>query len=265
MTSPVTGDILSQPQLLSHPQPEMVISINPSNGSAPASALFSVGVISSSSSSYVPSGHRPLQVLSSGMPYQIGRPNLKRSSVRSGNGTATSAAAAAAARSSAITGFSGLSARASSSSSSSANSAQNPQLYLPNGLPSGQSVQQQNSGRGPSQHSSRLSAVTQSDGEQQQQQSHRHHHHHHYHHHRIKPSTSGTPGALPLERHSFGSHSACSSLHSCHHDEYSFISPCVKYSLFFFNLLFWVSLYCCFLLFIVYCLLFCFCTICVFR
>lgn len=80
------------------------------------------------------------------------------------------------------------------------------------------------------------------------------------HQHRIKPHQSAIPDA-----HSFGADTrwylkltkavyrfnlslfalyCYSSLHpsSCHREDihFSFISPCVKYSLFFFNLLFWV-------------------------
>ena len=59
----------------------------------------------------------------------------------------------------------------------------------------------------------------------------RHHSHHssHNNHNNSHSSHSRSHPSHPIQLHSFD-------------DEFSFISPCVKYSLFFFNLIFWVNL-----------------------
>lgn len=159
-------------------------------------------------SSYVPSGHQIPSAISAGQLPLLpgGRPNARRSSARSASTTVTTP--------------NGVPATPSTRHST------HPRLYVPN-----QAIL--------SDHQSSSAASSRSSSAQA--------HHRpspqssHHGHHRIKPSSSG---ASPLVEHSFGA-SACSSLHSCHyHDEHSFISPCVKYSLFFFNLLFWVCFWC---------------------
>lgn len=197
----------------------MVISVVKSaNASAAPCTSLSVGVISS----YVPSGHRVPAAVSAGQLPLLpgGRPNARRSSARSGSsGPATTASGH------------GVPAGPPPSTRHSTH----PRLYVPNqpiaGGGGGGANHQSSSSAGGSRSSSAPNAQRVS-GQSS-----------HHGHHRIKPSSSGA-----LVEHSFGA-SACSSLHSCHyHDEHSFISPCVKYSLFFFNLLFWV----CFTFFLTY-------------
>lgn len=181
----------------------MVLSTGKAGASAPCAAL-SVGVISS----YVPSGHRVPPAVNAGLPLLPGgRPNSRRSSARSASGPGATRVTG--------NGVNNVTATPSTRHST------HPRLYVPNQSISGNQASSSSSTSG--QHSHRSSAQSS-----------------HHGHHRIKPSNSG---ASPLVEHSFGV-SACSSLHSCHyHDEHSFISPCVKYSLFFFNLLFWVCFF----------------------